>query len=292
MERTISIEDRIKRAEAIHAQRYGAKISETEYAQGHRIEPTQMDTNKNEKKKRKIFKKIIMQAIIIYLAIYITNNSNYIFSKEFLNRTKEILSHNIDFTQTYKSVKNKTKEAITKLKNKPYFGNQSNTETNTENSKTEENTLQENNNNIGGSNEQEISEIKSKITFIKPIEGTISSKYGQRNPTTESVPKNHTGIDIAAPEGTKIKSATDGEVVLCSEEGDYGKHIKIQNGEISIIYAHCSNIYVKHGDTVKQGQEIAEVGSTGNSTGPHLHFEVRLREKTVNPQELVDYGQS
>ena len=62
--------------------------------------------------------------------------------------------------------------------------------------------------------------------------------------------------------GAKIVSGTDGEVVLSSEEGDYGKHLKIQIGEVSIIYAHCNNLYVKLGDKVKQGQEIAEVGST------------------------------
>ena len=65
-----------------------------------------------------------------------------------------------------------------------------------------------------------------------------------------SVPKDHTGTDIAAPMGTKIKSATDGEVVLVSEEGDYGKHIKVQIGEVSIIYAHCNQLYVKQGDKV------------------------------------------
>ena len=88
--------------------------------------------------------------------------------------------------------------------------------------------------------------------------------------------------------GTKIKSATDGEVVLSSEEGDYGKHLKIQIGEVSIIYAHCNNLYVKQGEYVKQGQEIAEVGSTGNSTGPHLHFEIRYQERIVDPQKILD----
>ena len=135
--------------------------------------------------------------------------------------------------------------------------------------------------------EKDIESVKATSTFIKPIEGTISSKYGQREPTTSTVPKNHTGVDIAANLGTKIKSATAGEVVIASEEGDYGKHLKIQIGNVSIIYAHCNNLYVKQGDQVVQGQEIAEVGSTGNSTGPHLHFEIRMYEKTIDPQKIL-----
>ena len=94
------------------------------------------------------------------------------------------------------------------------------------------------------------------------MEGVISSPYGIRETATGTVPKNHTGTDIAAVTGTKIKSATEGQVVLVSEQGDYGKHIKIQIGEVSIIYAHCNALYVNEGDKISQGQEIAEVGST------------------------------
>lgn len=137
--------------------------------------------------------------------------------------------------------------------------------------------------------EQRIQTIKNTTTFIKPVEGPISSKYGLRNPTTTTVPKNHTGIDIAANAGTKIISSTDGEVVLASSEGDYGNHLKIQIGEVSVIYAHCSKLYLKQGDKVTQGQEIAEVGSTGNSTGPHLHFEIRLNEITVDPEKILTF---
>ena len=136
--------------------------------------------------------------------------------------------------------------------------------------------------------EQDILNVKNTTSFIKPVEGTISSIYGFRDTATGSVPKNHTGTDIASTTGTKIKSATNGQVVLVSEEGDYGKHLKIQIGEVSIIYAHCNNIYVKEGDQITQGQEIAEVGSTGNSTGPHLHFEIRISERTVDPQKILE----
>ena len=156
---------------------------------------------------------------------------------------------------------------------------QSNEENTQENEQTSQAKTQE---------EQDIENIKNTTTFIKPIEGRISSKYGQREPTTSTVPKNHTGVDIASNLGTKIKSATSGEVVIASEEGDYGKHLKIQIGEVSIIYAHCNSLYVKQGDQVTQGQEIAEVGSTGNSTGPHLHFEIRISERTIDPQKILE----
>ena len=136
--------------------------------------------------------------------------------------------------------------------------------------------------------EQDIINVKNTTTFIKPVEGVISSKFGNRETATGNVPKNHTGTDIAANLGTKIKSATNGEVVLASEEGDYGKHLKIQIGEVSIIYAHCNNLYVKQGDMVVQGQEIAEVGSTGNSTGPHLHFEIRYQERKIDPESILE----
>lgn len=67
-----------------------------------------------------------------------------------------------------------------------------------------------------------------------------------------------------------------------------GKHLKIQMGEVSIIYAHCNELYVRQGDMIIQGQEIAEVGSTGNSTGPHLHFEIRNSERTVDPESILE----
>ncbi len=136
--------------------------------------------------------------------------------------------------------------------------------------------------------EQDANYIKSTISFIKPVNGKISSAFGWRNPTTETVPKNHTGTDIAAETGTKIVSATDGTVILSSTTGDYGKHLKIQTSDVIIVYAHCSKLNVNEGDTIKQGQEIAEVGSTGNTTGPHLHFEIRYQDRYVNPQLVLE----
>ena len=131
--------------------------------------------------------------------------------------------------------------------------------------------------------------IKSNFSFIKPLEGPVTSRFGLRNPTTATVPKYHTGIDIGVPEGTVIISAMEGTVELVSSIGDYGNHIKITNGEVMTLYAHCKTIYVKEGDKILKGQQIGETGSTGNVTGPHLHFEIRRNNEYVDPDLILDF---
>lgn len=288
MERTMSVEEKIRRAEQIYERR----------KQGSDKQIATVSVN-NEKKDIRLLKKMIVQILIcisIYLVIYFINNSEYVFSKDFINKINEILSYDVNFMDLYNTIKDQYNKIIV---------NNNEQEQPKQTKEQEENTTQDG---IGGAvedlqntsdvkeettkelsqSEQDIINVKNTTTFIKPIEGIISSKYGQRDTATGRVPKNHTGTDIAANLGTTIKSATDGEVVLASEEGDYGKHLKIQIGEVSIIYAHCNNLYVKQGDKVTQGQEIAEVGSTGNSTGPHLHFEIRISERTVDPQSILE----
>lgn len=291
MERTMSVEEKIRRAEQIYERR----------KQGSDKQIATVSVN-NEKKDIRLLKKMIVQILIcisIYLVIYFINNSEYVFSKDFINKINEILSYDVNFMDLYNTIKDQYNKIIV---------NNNEQEQPEQTKEQEENTTQDG---IGGAvedlqntsdvkevttkelsqSEQDIINVKNTTTFIKPIEGIISSKYGQRDTATGRVPKNHTGTDIAANLGTKIKSATDGEVVLASEEGDYGKHLKIQIGEVSIIYAHCNNLYVKQGDKVTQGQEIAEVGSTGNSTGPHLHFEVRTYPgKYSNRVNPANYG--
>ena len=270
MERAMSVEDKIRRAEEIYQRRHGnskpiAKVSV------------------NEKKDVKLLKKMVIQMLIcmfIYLIIYVIHNNSFPFSQDFINKANEILSYDTNFIEIYENLKNQ----IINITN----NNENNTppeesiggadesaneqEINEENQNNEDGQTSEQNTEQLSETEKDIINIKNTTTFIKPIEGIISSKYGQREQATGNVPKNHTGTDIAANIGTKIKSATDGEVVLSSEEGDYGKHLKVQIGEVSIIYAHCNQLYVKQGDQVKQGQEIAEVGSTGNSTRATFTF--------------------
>ena len=125
------------------------------------------------------------------------------------------------------------------------------------------------------------------VTLIKPISSgyTITSRFGWRSRD------NHPGLDVAAPKGTAIKAAAGGTVIFAgsgSPYGGYGNIVVIQsNSSTAIRYAHCSKIYVRKGEVVEQGQVIAAVGSTGISTGNHLHFEIRYNGKKIDPQKYV-----
>jgi murein DD-endopeptidase MepM/ murein hydrolase activator NlpD len=119
----------------------------------------------------------------------------------------------------------------------------------------------------------------------------VSSKFGPRtHPITGEKGKQHNGIDFAANSGTAIYAAESGTVIVAQRMSGYGNTVIIDHGNgLWTLYAHIRNggILVNAGDVVKKGQKIAEVGSTGNSTGPHLHFEVRLNEKPVDPDNYL-----
>lgn len=118
--------------------------------------------------------------------------------------------------------------------------------------------------------------------FSWPLNGQITSKFGRRKG------RFHYGIDIAARKGTKIRSAARGVVILSGYKVDgfrgYGKLVVLQHNENTVsLYAHNNNNYVLQGNCVAEGEVIGEVGSTGRSTGPHLHFEIRKNKKAVDP---------
>ena len=120
---------------------------------------------------------------------------------------------------------------------------------------------------------------------VTPVSGIITSRFGNR----ESIRSyGHTGLDIAAPAGTPIKAAADGKVIFSGYSGGYGYVVKVDNGNgVETYYGHCSALYVSTGEKVEAGDVIAAVGSTGNSTGNHLHFEVRVNGTEVNPQNYL-----
>jgi murein DD-endopeptidase MepM/ murein hydrolase activator NlpD len=128
--------------------------------------------------------------------------------------------------------------------------------------------------------------------FLFPAAGTISSAFGYRKININGVVTSevHKGIDIAATMGSKIFAARGGKVSYAGVIEGYGNVIILKHDSgFETLYAHCSKIEVKASEMVNEGNEIGKVGSTGKSTGPHLHFEVRLNGKAVNP---LDYLQS
>ena len=219
----------------------------------------------NRKKYFSIYKFLFQLLVLLNLSLVfvVYNNRNFIFSSEFLEQVNNF--YNINISQ--------------KITN--FF-----TEENLDETKAQKEEV----------NLQNTTESKEKVelkkegySFISPVNGTITSFFGERESTNPNVSKYHTGIDISASENTIIKAAISGEVVLVSDKGKYGKHLKIKNEEITTLYAHCNSILINEGDEIKQGQEIAKVGSTGNSTGPHLHFEIRVNDECKNPLDYLEF---
>ena len=297
MERIISEQDRIRRAEEI-AGRRGM------------ISARSININ-NEKKKMPMITKVFIQTIVsmcIFGIAYFINQNN----PELIENIKPVLSQDINFEEIYI----KGNESVQSLFS--YFNskdaekiNENNIANETETNQTENEAINETNTNqtgnevtneianqigVGGTDEainlsqdeQDIAYIKANVSMIVPCYGTITSEYGKRE-ATDIISENHAGIDIGSTVGTEIVSSMEGTVELISEYGDYGNHVKISNGEVSTLYAHCSKIVVNEGDYITQGQKIAEVGNTGRTTGPHLHFEISRKGRTVDPSAILTF---
>lgn len=309
MERTLSPEEKIRRAEEIY---YRRKMQDK----------TRSSARVNVSEGKKDFgllKKMIFQIIIcilIYTIFYMIQNTNYIFSEDVIKKTNEILSYDINIQSLYK----RGMEYLNSLSDNvgeddsDRLQDDAEIETNEINSNIS-NEIEENNavviessneikeQNIGGEivdveqvqeeqltqMEQDAKYVKENIALIIPVKGTITSRFGLRDSQNPTVPKNHTGIDIAANQGTIFVSAMSGTVEKVSSEGDLGNHLKITNGDIATVYAHCKTIYVKEGQHISQGEKIGEVGSTGNSTGPHLHFEIKKEGRYVDPDLILKF---
>lgn len=122
----------------------------------------------------------------------------------------------------------------------------------------------------------------------RPVEGRVSSRFGYRDDPMEGTRRFHSGVDIAAPEGASVLAVRPGRVVFAGKEGGYGNLVEILHPDNTVTrYAHNSALWVKTGDAVVSGQVIAEAGSTGRSTGPHLHFEVLREGRRVDPMEVL-----
>jgi len=129
------------------------------------------------------------------------------------------------------------------------------------------------------------------VPSILPVslkKGWVSSEFGMRTHPITGARKMHRGIDLAVDKGVPVKAAAHGKVVFAGDAGDYGKLVKIDHGNgIETRYAHNSVLRVKAGDFVRRGQVISLAGDTGRVTGEHLHYEVRVNGKAVNPRKYL-----
>lgn len=288
MERVLNQDERIKRAEELYARRR-LKLQESASA----------TVNIEKEKKNKPTKKLIVQfliCIILYGVFYMAKNIPNIVSQDVMYKISDILEYDINFQELYNKYNSYVKKLDEKNSQKDLIEETLSvteiisTEEKNESIKQEEIEQEIIEESSGISQmEEDANFIKNNYIFIKPLEGEITSRYGIRNPTVATVPKYHTGIDIARVTGTVIVAAMEGTVELVSSQGDYGNHLKITNGEVSTLYAHCNKIYVSEGDYITQGKEIAEVGATGNVTGPHLHFEIRRNNQYVDPDLVLQF---
>ena len=129
--------------------------------------------------------------------------------------------------------------------------------------------------------------ISSENFFIMPIEGEITSEFGQRIHPVFNTVKVHNGIDISGDYGDRIKASMAGTVSDIGEDSTLGKYVWIVNGKYKTLYAHCSKIIVETNQEVMQGDIIAEVGDTGLASGTHLHFEIWENDIPVNPLDKI-----
>ena len=130
--------------------------------------------------------------------------------------------------------------------------------------------------------------VRGTGVFVFPVNGRITSRFGYRRHPILGTSRLHAGVDFGAPTGTTIYAADTGRVIFSGWYGGYGNTVIVDHGGgITTLYAHSSRLFVSVGQSVNQGQAIAAVGSTGLSTGPHLHFEVRQNGSPVNPMAYL-----
>ena len=306
MERVLTADEKLRRAEEMYNRRRGVNVTKNTKT-----------VNVPVSNRKYLLKKMIIQIVIclvIYCSYYVIKNYNFIFSKDVISKTNEILSYDINVQEIYCKVANYIKN--------PQIFKQNNEQT--EEQKVEENIPAENVETLEPTTETnsepiqetkvetlsatEVSvepivqvdsssvnqmqidakEIKDNYSLINPLKGQVTSRFGVRSQTADVVSAYHVGLDIGANTGTTIIASMEGTVVASGELGGYGKCVQIQNDDVLTIYGHCNALYVNVGDSVKQGQKIAEVGETGNATGPHLHFEIRKSNRYVDPELIFN----
>ncbi len=235
--------------------------------------------SRNENNKENVIKQIEDNLNIEYTTYAITYNKENIAYTSTMEKAEEVIddleTEKIDtdnvgilqvYSDSYEDIKVDSSEEIIKK-----------ISTAIEEKKTEKNIKIAKNSNSNNS-----------IFTVKPISGVITSRYGHRSSPGGIGSTNHKGMDISAKAGTTIKAAATGTVKFAGYKGSLGNLVIIESEkEIETYYGHCSKIYVKKGQKVTAGDKIAAVGQTGAATGPHLHLEIHVNEKVINPQKYL-----
>ena len=131
-------------------------------------------------------------------------------------------------------------------------------------------------------------QIMSRLPLRWPVHGPVNSGYGRRRSPWTGRLEEHEGLDIGTLSGTPVLSPAPGTVVMASGWGDYGRHVVLDHGNgVRSLYGHLSRIDVKPGQLVAKGDTIGRTGSTGRSTGPHLHYEIHVDGKPVDPRGFL-----
>jgi len=268
----------------------------------------------------KAYRKILIQLIIsclILISIITVKGVDNPLTKDAMKRMNDCISVNIDWSNAYKGIQTWFSSIIDY--SKPFLrkNDKTNTKDKTENVKDKTNnkaspiqktstietkaiapidSKKVNNQEIlpvfssMNSMDIDVKYIKSKYKLASPVKGTISSRFGLRTNPISHKEELHPGVDIPANTGILIHAVLTGEVIEARKGTTFGNFVKIKSGSnVVSVYAHCSKILVKKGQKVLKGQNIAKVGSTGMSSGPHVHFEVWRDSRPVDPSLLLSF---
>lgn len=130
--------------------------------------------------------------------------------------------------------------------------------------------------------------IMSALPLRWPLRGPVKSEFGRRQSPWTGKPEQHDGMDIGASPGTPVEAPAVGKVLLAGSGGDYGRHVMLDHGNgVRSLYGHLRKLDVKSGQRVERGQVVGLVGSSGRSTGPHLHYQVMVQGKPVDPRAFL-----
>lgn len=250
-----------------------------------------VDSNDNE-----IFNSIKSEGTTYYRYYAILENqeekiyvSNFTEAEEIVNQLKQKSSSNIEtitISEKYETDlvdMTTVEEAVGQLYVAPK--NVLVASTNKKDSKSNATTSKKSTGTANVSSNTSSGKVNLGISLVRPVSGVISARFAENSSIRRS---SHTGLDIAASTGTPIVAAASGKVTFSGWKGSYGNMMVITHSNgVQTYYAHCSKLYFDAGASVSQGQVIGAVGSTGNSTGPHLHLEVRVNGVAYNPQNYL-----